>query len=503
MPDLRRRLNERWDLVLIVLLLTYFAVRLGFFATRIDGTVPPDEIDHLGRSQAFAEALWLPAEAPELYRFGAVSKRPFLQYLIHGKLLWVKPPFLSDLLYLRLINALMGVLVVVFGLRWIRLLTPNRRVHVLFVALITNILMFVGVSASVSYDNLTNLLAAMALFYLFAFFENPAPRPLGLLGVSVLAGCLTKQAFWPLALILLVVLVVRFRHPASWKPSSPGWARAWLTSGAPWKGDRATALVWALLAVLLVANLHLFGGNLLRYGKLIASPVDLYGLEGALQNRIFARDYVIRQFQDGQISFEEALEQADAIENRGNRRRARNVLIRLRDPGAFRASLLSPEVYFPVWFRIMLSRVVGYDGHRVMHKTNLELAPYFLLIVSTLLLFIRKAGPGEVKGYPLATGFVALAYGFVLIAYVHYPKYLQFGVPDFFVQGRYVFPVLVPLCGLAAFYSLTYLPERLQGLVGFGVAAIFIYGDFPYFLTRVNPCWFHGTATWPQCLMSL
>jgi hypothetical protein len=58
------------------------------------------------------------------------------------------------------------------------------------------------------------------------------------------------------------------------------------------------------------------------------------------------------------------------------------------------------------------------------------------------------------------------------------------------VQGRYLFPVLVPLWGLLAHTLLAYWPRRIQVAVALIVAGVFVYGDFPFFLSHTDQRWF-------------
>ena len=80
--------------------------------------------------------------------------------------------------------------------------------RLLLLVALTNTAMFSLLSASVSYDNLTNLLAAMAVYYLFAFFKNRSADQLAASILCQLAGSLTKMTFLPLVLALNLLLLI-------------------------------------------------------------------------------------------------------------------------------------------------------------------------------------------------------------------------------------------------------------------------------------------------------
>jgi hypothetical protein len=57
------------------------------------------------------------------------------------------------------------------------------------------------------------------------------------------------------------------------------------------------------------------------------------------------------------------------------------------------------------------------------------------------------------------------------------------------VQGRYLFPVIVPLYGFFAHNLVVSLPRRLQAPVAVAVGLWFVYGDLPFFLRAATPAW--------------
>ena len=76
--------------------------------------------------------------------------------------------------------------------------------------------------------------------------------------------------------------------------------------------------------------------------------------------------------------------------------------------------------------------------------------------------------------------------------FVNYPAYIEWGFIGISVQGRYLFPVILPIYGLTAGFMISYWPERLQLGVVLLVAVVFLVGDFPFFLTHDEL----GTVLW-------
>lgn len=497
-PHARPRLEplslaERLEPLLVGLTLLYFAARLVFFAVEIDPSVPPDEMTHLGRSLAFGEHVWIPPESEETHEFGLMHHRPVLFYLIMGKVLWLGFLPVSDLVLLRLVNVLMGLGVAVYGYLWLRLWVPVVSGRVLALVMMTNVLMFTGVSASLSYDNLTNLLGAAALFHLFAYFRDGRPLHLAAFQLAVFAGCLTKTAFLPLAFILEVVLLVR-----SWR-DLPGTLRE---LGGCFRLRQWRVMVVASLAVvMLLSTAYLYGGNVLRFGRLVPKENQVLALEQAMRYRIFARNYVVSEFRKGNLSYEEAVAMAEEIQNPGNRRRALNLLYRAKDPEALLASVLEPAQYAPAWVKLMLADGLGYHGHRVIRKLPRDVFYMEVMLLVAGLIAWRKWRPGEAEGVPLWAGVITFFYAMVLMWLVNYRHYFRAGMLDFALQGRYIFPVLVPLCGLVAYYLTAHLPARSRWLVAAAVAVLFLMGDLPWFLDHVNRCWFMGASEIPRCAL--
>ena len=254
------------------ILLAYFGIRLVYFALNISAFVPPDEVTHAGICTVFSKVFLLPDNAPETYEFGLVTNIPWLYYWTMGKLLHLNFVGLPDLVFLRLLNIPLAFGTVYFARRSLLLLTDDRLTQLLLVVAMTNTAMFSLMSASVSYDNLTNLFAAMAVCYLLAFFKKRSGSLLAAAFLVQLAGCLTKITFLPLVLVLNLLLVI---HEARKLYSLP-------------------LLTHALVPHLRAACLVAYGGDPLRCGTephaLCGKLSPLWGFDPLHANGAVPRD---------------------------------------------------------------------------------------------------------------------------------------------------------------------------------------------------------------------
>jgi 4-amino-4-deoxy-L-arabinose transferase-like glycosyltransferase len=154
----------------------------------------------------------IPIDSPASAELGLVGHRPYLYYFSLGRLLQLAPAGIDELRFLRLANCLLGLCTALVAYRWIRLVSSSPLVRLAFLVFVTNTLMWSALFASVSYDNLANLLAALACYQLTRFCSERDPGSLAAFGLWTGLGILTKRTLVPLAAILLLVLLVRERR---------------------------------------------------------------------------------------------------------------------------------------------------------------------------------------------------------------------------------------------------------------------------------------------------
>lgn len=470
----------------ISVLMGYFGLRLLFLATSISPFIPPDEITHAGICSIFSRVPLLPANSPESYQYGLVTNIPWLYYWIMGKLLSLNFFGISDLVFLRLLNIPLAFAHVFYVWRMLRLVTDDRLTQILLLVAVTNTMMLSFLSAFVSYDNLTNLLAAMSVYYLLSFFKSRSGATLTVSLLCQLAGCLTKITFLPLVLALTGLLIIHeFKNLRS------------LPSGlmAFFHDSRRTGIIVTVAVLLgLALNIQLYGGNYVRYGNITLETTQVLPLESALQYRLTARGYIFHQFKEGRVSKEQALAMTSRIDHPGDRADA---VFMIENYAKFKNGeipLIGLPEYIPLWIERMAAGIFGVFGHLQIAAYWPVIAPIAFLAVLALLAVLIRWRPRDAEGFPTCLMVIAGFYAIFLMYCFNYQEYLDNGAPYVALQGRYIFPVIGPIYVLASFYLMRLFKNRVAQLGMWGAAVlIFILCDFPLFLVRITPQWTY----WP------
>jgi len=439
-------------------------------------------VTHFGKCLAFAQTLWVPVDSAGTYSLGLIRHMPNLYFFLMGKSLWLNIFPLSDLVFLRLINAGLTLVTVYVAWKWIELLTDNGRVRLLFLILMTNTIMFGFVGASVSYDNLANLLSVTALYFMHRHFREPEARTLLLFIISLLAGALTKRTFLPLPPLFLLLFAFHERK----RLGAPGS----LLKTALLPVRPRNVLLAGLALLLLALNLELYAGNLIRFGRPLPRTLQVLTEEEAMQYRLFARDRTYRLYRSGRITYEQAQERARRIPHPGDRRSALDMIEKARVNMEPPAKLMNRWSYASPWLERMLYRSVNVFGHRVLSKSSAVMTVYQAVFLAALVCLVFTFRPSEAGGGPADALFLFVAYSLILMQGVNYSIYKGMLFFDLALQGRYIFPVLVPLYGVAATYLMKPWSRKVQLALLAALSLFFILHDFPDFLIKVPADWF-------------
>jgi hypothetical protein len=347
----------------------------------------------------------------------------------------------------------------------------------------TNTMMFSFLSAFVSYDNLTNLLAAMSVYYLFAFFKHRSGSHLVASLLCQSAGCLTKTTFLPLALILGILLAVHEVRNIACIPSAL--RRHFLASGMR-GGLLALGLFFAI-----ILNGLLFGGNYLKYGNLEPAMEQVLPLENAMHYRLTARNYIIHQFRDGKISINQAWDMASRITHTKDRLDTIGLVnnyAQLSQAGFKPMGLLE---YSGAWAQNMMATIFGIKAHISMPNQGISLLALELLALLAGTAFVVRCRLRDDQCLPTMIMAVAFFYPAFLMFKINYPAYLDSWNIGLTVSGRYIFPVIGPIYVLSSLYLMRLFTGRYLRLALAAVAAIILIGsDFPYFMIHVAPDWY-------------
>lgn len=463
------------------LLIAYFGAKALFFALRIRERVFPDEVTWFGMAQVFSRSSLLPVDSPESYPLGLITHFPSLYFFLMGKALVCNVLPVDDLIFLRVVNVALGVLTVTFAWRLARILALSLVTSGLFLVMLTNTVMFTFTAGAVNYDNLATLSAVLALYYQQRFFQGrSAPHAL-LSFLFILAGMLTKNVMFPygLALCLVALFHERRRLLGCWR-TLPPWVAA--------LGRREVCLLFLCLAGL-VANLALYGGNMLRFGGLLPSMDMVLPVEACLQNRLFVRDYAVREFKAGRLSMLDAQRLALSIRDPGDRASSLNQLAEaVNEKKRGPQPRMGPWSYLKEWVEVIVSRTYSVAAHLSLFKYARDFYSYYAVFALAGALWAFRFRELKTPGMA-GLAFVSICYTLVLMR-MNYGNYLNTGLAGLALTGRYMFPVLVPVYLLTAQALFAKTPRWWQLMAGVTLGVLFVGGEFPWFLRQAGPEWY-------------
>ena len=456
----------------------YFLLRLLYFVVAIHHSVPPDEITHMHRVDFFSQFFFLPHGVPGdgNSHLWTMRYHPPLYYLLAGKFLWLNVFGMTDLLFARLLSVVLSCGTIAFGWRFIREMSKDAWVQLLFLVMLTNTMMFSVLSAVVNYDALVNLLAAASIYYFTCYVKRQEPRALVLLLVTMLLATLTKTSTLPFCFAVTVALLIHERRRLV-----PGVIAVFLWLRSPGVPPKVLSVVVLLL---LGWNTVLYGNNLIRFGHLVPQNIQVLNEEDIKSHPMGARRSIYVGYLNGERSLEESIDLAKQIEDKASSLDTVNLLqyaaYRAETEGPFEP--VSRLAYAKPWSKLMFYSIFGVMGHSVLYKSFWAYVPYIACLLGALAILVFRGCQRQVptRDYLFLGMFVF--YALVLMLAVNYKAYLTFQLPHITVQGRYLFPFLLPIYGLTSAYLLSVFPRRVQAALAVAVGLYFLYGDYPYFL---------------------
>ncbi len=474
----------RAELWVIGALFAYALARGVFLAFNLDPAIPPDEITHVSRIEVFERTWGIPGPQIDLARVGFIPGEPYLFYWIAARLMPLNVFPISDLVFARLLMVALHMGTLVYAVRWMRLFSGDPLARILFTVMITNTLMFTLMSATVSYDGLAVFCSAASVFHLTSFLRRRELPSLLWLGFFVLFGMAAKVTFLPLAFILIVcVAMANWRRVFQFKLQRS-------EAPLPWT-------VWPLATatlVLLVLNVALYGANLLRFHALIPVFTDVYEENLIMESPIWARDRIVDRYLSGDLDFKEAMAQAETITMDSASRDTMKLLKFAENKRRQQVEFSPvPRFFYPFsWLYIIAGRIFGILAHENLIKERWALFPYFLVFFLASGRFLERWRLWRQEPYEPFMALIVAFYVVVLMQLVNYPSYIQSQEIIVAIQGRYLFLILVPLLGLAAHYYLVGWPKAVRYVLFAAAAVVFVWGDFPYFLTHADVPKFFG-----------
>jgi len=448
----RSRITQLWNrynsqTVLIILLLIYLSY-LIFIATNLNYGISPDETAHLIFSKHFSTTWSIPPDSLETLKQGwYITHNPFLYHWINGRTINVIQLFAPNstewqiTVVLRLFGVLWSLGTVIFSYLLSKEVLSGKWSQILPVFLLTNTLMFVFISGAVTYDNLANFLSMASIYFLVRVlkFKNFVMNSL-LWIIFICLGTLVKYPVLPLALVLFCVWIIFFlmnrkKIEFSYKNSFQLYSFLFL----------ALSLV--------VVNLYLYGGNLIKFGSITPDCQQLFSDDICDLSPFVQRHY--------EYGLEEKLTIMESI----------------------KTGFPHPvEYFFYDWVELMLSRIYGILAHINYFPSHIIIF-YKLLFLWLLLLGFRYW-----KGPSFTIISLILIFGFYTLTLFlkNYNTELVYGFKNIALQGRYIFPVI------GIFYVLIgYIVEITQNIflkysTTVLMAILFLVGGPLKFIYRYN-----------------
>jgi hypothetical protein len=428
----------------------WFIVQGIFFVLTTRIGLPPDENYHVTFIRLFTENGFLPfvTNQADYLALGEIVRTPFFLYhYLFGFMAMLIGTGDTAVLFMRFVNLLIGVGSLVLVYRIALELKLSRLARNLTVWMLAGTLMFVFVSASVSYDNLFIFLSLASVWLLLKLLHKVTARQALLLLVTVAAGSLVKVNFLPIAVAVLVILTVRYRRSfkAVWADVASSFGRTrWL--------NISLCVVLAALTFLIV---HRYGYNLVKYQAYAPSCTQVQSVEACRSNALFVRNEMV--FGSGRLNASK-----DPIE------------------------------YAYDWVPLIQNRTYGVFAHETLVPIKITRAWLQVLVVVAVIAVIRMWRKQD-RLITLVLG-LALFYTAVLMA-ENYRIYLGSGRFDFAVHGRYLFAVL-PLLYLVSNHYILRLFKNVYAQAAFIVVVIgmFFLASLPTYLSQTNPEWYRPSA---------
>lgn len=363
-----------------------------------------------------------------------------------------------------------------------KLITPNKLSHILFVFLITNTSMFSFISASVSYDNLTNFFAVTALYYMHKFLKKENPTYFLLFVISILGGALTKKTFLPLVIAYFGILIFHKRQLL--KTIHHDIKRYLLII---FKGNK---FLLGISIIILLLNMALYIENLVLFKRFEPAKDQVITKDQAMKHRLYAQGKILSLYKSGNLSYDEAVLEVDRIKHRKDRVATLYMLKKSKDNKSNPVVLKNRIQYIVPWLKLMLHGTIGILGHITMQKYNLVFTIYQSFFLFTFVISICYWKSAVTDIYLKDAFFLFLFYAIILMQCVTYSFYVNTCIIQKTVQGRYLFPVLVSFYGIVSYFATIPFRKNIQVVIVLIISVFFIWGDFTYFLQNVTPEWY-------------
>lgn len=405
------------DIYLSIVLL-YVIARTIFFISSADIAHSPDYGYHLGSAEYYKEHVL------SIFSFDRVfiadqnipntrantilfTVHPFLYSYTMG-LTWnvLDIAFDEEASYkvLLLIQSIFGILFIYFTYKTAQLVTSNRYIHILTLILVANIPMFSFLMSYLTYDNLTNFLAVLSVYFLILYIKTKQIPYLLYLAISLCLGFLTKITFWPLVVIIGIILIYFLRKNI----------RSNLQEGIQYIRDKKNIFTTGVFFFCLFAVAVFVLRNIAFYHTPLPGREDL--VRGLSQSEIMNKGEVSAEVQ--QLAQSEKESDKSSLLAREER--------------------IDPFSYYKVWQLNMATGIFSIISHKSIMKEQAHTEIYLYLCLIGILSFILVYKKTK---YDYLLLLVFMLYVGYLFSHL-YTSYLGHGIVSKSIQGRYIFPVI-------------------------------------------------------------
>lgn len=381
-----------------------FLVQALYLVFMIPIGVPPDELAHIRVAEQYVEQNeWSPVlKEQTLYSIGEITRNTDYFYHYVLSLFMRIIPLEGVPLYasLRVLSVITVLLTFFAGARLMRRLGASEAVTTVGLLIVSNIAQVLFMSAAINQDQLTWLATTLGAFLLVRLWQKLTAVDVLALTSVILFGAIIKKTFLPIAVLfgLVMLALVIYRR----KAFAPEVKKAF----THWRPAVIILSIVVLLGVGL--NVERFGTNIIQYQQISVSCNKVHTHEQCLEHGVYRRN--------------------DRLTN--------------DKPLEFNPIPLTEFV--PFWYYRNFLGVFGTQGWngRALPDTW---AYYTFLSITTVALLVglvysvRRWRRPESLIY-----FASLGYIVVQLA-VNYNMYLTYAAQGLALQGRYIFPIIVPL----------------------------------------------------------
>ena len=439
MKLLKKENSNITKFILVFILVIFFSISV-LIAVNLEPGIIPDEEAHFTFAKHFSSTWGIPPDTLETYSWGwYIEQNPFLYHWLNGRiinLLQFVHPEISEtntLITLRIINSFyaLGTVFICFFIS--RKIFYSNYWNLFPVFLLTNTLMFVFLSAGLNYDNLAIFLSTASLLFLFlVLMKKDIVKNSLLWMIFISLGTLVKYTILPLALITFfvwIIFIIKTKEKVL----------------VPRNGFYVIILIVVLIPIL-IGNLFIYGLNMIEYQTLTPPCREILTNEQC------------------QLSPFEIRHKNSALENKLTIKES----IDLDYPNPF-------EYIIFVWPRNMLKTIFGILGHQTYYPLQNLIFYQFLFYLSIVQGFINLSNNKRISYTTKSLLLITIFYSITLLI-KNYDTELVYGFWHFALQGRYIFPIIVPIYILFTKIIQTTPSKYLRWAILIFTIGLFIYG---------------------------